>query len=63
MLGRLIPLLRVIAIGVPVAGAIPTGVNLYHSFKHGIPYAQVSHRLEQYDFGCATWIGRSSTRK
>ena len=49
MLGRLIPLLRVIAIGVPVAGAIPTGVNLYHSFKHGIPYAQVSHRLEQYD--------------
>jgi len=49
MLGRLAPLLRVIAIGVPLAGAIPTGVNLYHSFKHGIPYTQVSHRLEQYD--------------
>ena len=49
MLGRLVPLLRVIAIGVPVAGAIPTGINLYHSYKHGIPYAQVSHRLEQYD--------------
>jgi hypothetical protein len=49
MLGRLVPLLRVIAISVPVAGAIPTGINLYHSFQHGIPYSQVSHRLEQYD--------------
>jgi hypothetical protein len=49
MIGRLVPLLRVIAIGVPVAGAIPTGINLYHSYQHGIPYAQVSHRLEQYD--------------
>jgi hypothetical protein len=49
MLGRLVPLLRVIAISVPVAGAVPTGINLYHSFKHGIPYSQVSHRLEQYD--------------
>ena len=49
MIGRLVPLLRVIAIGVPVAGAVPTGINLYHSFKHGIPYAQVAHRLEQYD--------------
>jgi hypothetical protein len=39
----------VIAIGVPVVGAIPTGMNLYHSFKHGIPYAQVSHKLQQYD--------------
>jgi hypothetical protein len=46
---RLHPLIRVIAIGVPVAGAIPTGLNLYHSFKHGIRYAQVSHKLEQYD--------------
>jgi hypothetical protein len=49
MIGRLVPLLRVIAIGVPVAGAVPTGMNLYRSFKHGIPYAQVAHRLEQYD--------------
>jgi hypothetical protein len=49
MLARLVPLLRVIAIGIPVVGAVPTGINLYHSFKHGIPYAQVSHKLEQYD--------------
>jgi hypothetical protein len=49
MIARLVPLLRVIAIGVPVAGAVPTGINLYHSFKHGIPYSQVSHKLEQYD--------------
>ena len=52
MIGRLLPLLRVIAIGVPVAAALPTGINLYHSYKHGIPYSQVSHRLEQYDL----WI-------
>ncbi len=49
MIGRLVPLLRMIAIGVPVAGAVPTGITLYHSFKHGIPYSQVSHKLEQYD--------------
>jgi hypothetical protein len=35
--------------GVPVAGAVPTGINLYHSFNHCIPYSQVSHRLKQYD--------------
>ena len=40
---------RVIAIGVPVAGAVPTGINLYQSWKHGIPYSEVSHRLHQYD--------------
>lgn len=42
-------LIKVMAVGVPVAGAIPTGVNLYYSFKHGIPFSQVSHKLEQYD--------------
>lgn len=40
---------RVIAIGVPVAGAVPTGINVYQSWKHGIPYSEVSHRLSQYD--------------
>lgn len=40
---------RVIAVGVPVAGAVPTGMNLYQSWKHGIPYSEVSHRLSQYD--------------
>jgi hypothetical protein len=49
MFARLRPLLRVIAIGVPVAGAVPTGMNLYQSWKHGIPYSQVAHKLEQYD--------------
>ena len=42
-------LIRVIVIGIPVDDAIPTAINLYYSFKHGIPYAQVSHKLEQYD--------------
>ena len=40
---------RVIAIVAAVGGAIPTGVNLYHSWAHGIPYTQVSHRLAQYE--------------
>jgi hypothetical protein len=49
ILARWQVLIKVLAIGVPVAGAIPTGMNLYYSFKHGIPYSQVSHKLEQYD--------------
>jgi hypothetical protein len=49
MFWRLVPLLRVLAISVPVAGAVPTAINLYHSYKHGIPYSQVAHRLDQYD--------------
>lgn len=40
---------RVIAITVAVAGAVPTATNLYHSWTHGIPYNEVSHRLSQYD--------------
>ncbi|HRD75298.1 MAG TPA: hypothetical protein PK264_05080 [Hyphomicrobiaceae bacterium] len=40
---------RAIAISVPVLGAIPTGMNLYQSWKHGVPYSEVSHRLAQYD--------------
>jgi hypothetical protein len=42
-------LIRAVAIGVPVLGALPTAVNLYHSWRHGIPYTQVSHKLAQYD--------------
>jgi hypothetical protein len=42
-------LARILAIIVACLGAIPTGYNLYLSYKHGIPYSQVSHRLEQYD--------------
>ena len=40
---------RAIAITAAVAGAFPTAQNVYHSWKHDIPYAQVSHRLGQYD--------------
>ena len=42
-------LARILAISVACLGAIPTGYNLYMSWMHGIPYSQVSHRLEQYD--------------
>ena len=40
---------RIAAIGVAIAGAIPTATTLYQSFAHGIPYTEVSHRLAQYD--------------
>ncbi len=40
---------RVIAITAAVAGSVPTATNLYHSWTHGIPYSEVSHRLSQYD--------------
>ncbi len=40
---------RAIAIVAAVGGAVPTAVNLYHSWAHGIPYTQVSHRLAQYE--------------
>jgi len=42
-------LIRVAVIAVPVIGATPTALNLYYAWKHGIPYSQVSHRLQQYD--------------
>jgi hypothetical protein len=34
---------------VSVAAAIPTAQNLYYSWKHDVPFTQVSHRLQQYD--------------
>ncbi len=40
---------RVIAIAAAIGGAIPTATNFYQSWKHGIPYNEVSHRLSQYD--------------
>ncbi len=40
---------RVIAIAAAVGGAIPTGMTVYQSWAHGIPYTEVSHRLKQYD--------------
>lgn len=48
-LARPLLLARVIAISAAVAGAVPTAMNFYHSWKHDIPYSQVSHRLTQYD--------------
>ncbi len=44
--------MRVIQFGVlavSVAAAIPTAQNLYYSWSHGIPFSEVSHRLQQYD--------------
>lgn len=44
--------MRVIQLGVlavSVAAAIPTAQNLYYSWSHGIPFSEVSHRLQQYD--------------
>jgi hypothetical protein len=49
MMDRLRLLIRAIAIGVPVVGALPTACNLYQSWKHGIPFSQVAHKLEPYD--------------
>ena len=43
---------RIAAIGAAIAGAFPTGMNLYQSWTHGIPYTEVSHRLSQHDL----WI-------
>lgn len=48
-LARPLLLARIIAISAAVAGAIPTGMNFYQSWMHGIPYSQVSHRLAQSD--------------
>ena len=48
-LHRPLLLARILAISVACLGAIPTGYNLYQSWQHGIPYSQVSHRLEQYE--------------
>jgi hypothetical protein len=49
MLGRALPLIKAGVLMVSVAAAIPTANNLYYSYKHGIPFDQVSHRLAQYE--------------
>lgn len=48
-LSKTLLIARVIAITVAVGGAIPTAIRLYQSWAHGIPFNEVSHRLEQYD--------------
>lgn len=40
---------RIVAIVAAIGGAVPTAMNLYQSWRHNIPYNQVSHRLAQYD--------------
>lgn len=44
-----VTLVRAAVFGVSVLAAIPTAHNLFYSYMHGIPYAQVPHRLAQYD--------------
>ena len=48
-LSRTFLLVRVAAISAAIAGAIPTAMNVYQAWSHGIPYSEVSHRLAQYD--------------
>ncbi len=42
-------IVRVIAISIPVIGAIPTARNIYYAWKYEIPIGEVSHRLAQYE--------------
>jgi hypothetical protein len=49
-------LIKVAVIAVPVIGATPTALNIYYAWKHGIPYSQVSHRLQQYEL----WVKNGS---
>jgi hypothetical protein len=51
-IARAIPLIKAAVLAVSVAAAIPTAHNLYFSWKNGIPFSQVPHRLAQYDL----WI-------
>lgn len=47
--GRTLPLIKAAVLMVSVAAAVPTARNLYYSWTEGIPFSQVSHRLNQYD--------------
>jgi hypothetical protein len=49
-------LIRIVVIAVPVIGATPTALNIYYAWKHGIPYSQVSHKLQQYNL----WVKNGS---
>lgn len=46
-LSRWATIVRVVAISVPVLGAIPTAVNLYQAWVHDISPFEVQHRLAQ----------------
>jgi hypothetical protein len=49
-------LIKVAVIAVPVLGAAPTALNVYYAWKLGIPFSQVSHRLQQYEL----WVKNAS---
>lgn len=42
-------LVQLAVFAVSVAAAIPTAQNLYYSWKHDVPFNEVSHRLTQYN--------------
>lgn len=46
---RLMSLIKGAVLLVSVAAAVPTAHNLYYSWKEGIPFGEVSHRLTQYE--------------
>lgn len=46
---RLIPAAKIAVLLVSIAAAVPTAKNIYYSWVNGIPFAEVPHRLAQYD--------------
>lgn len=44
-----VAVVRAAVLAVSIGAAIPTAYNLYYSWNHDIPYAQVPHRLAQYE--------------
>ena len=46
---RTMQLIKLGVFAVSVAAAIPTAQNLYYSWKNDVSYAEVPHRLAQYD--------------
>ncbi len=46
---RTLDLAKFAVLVVSIAAAVPTAQNLYYSWKHDVPFNEVSHRLEQYN--------------
>jgi hypothetical protein len=46
---RTMQMIKLGVFAVSVAAAIPTAQNLYFSWKNDVPFAEVPHRLAQYD--------------
>lgn len=46
---RYVPMLKTGALIVTILGAIPTAITAYNAYRFGVPFSQVSERLEQYD--------------